>query len=175
MRPGGRAYVVGLRAREELNGVEVALLQAQGERWAVRTVPSGVCVRVRPQNLDPAPGLHARLTGSRATVEALLLEQCDGPTLRAALATDRTLAALAATTLRSHAWRARTIARNSQALALWTVRTLQLSLVCRCPGRSVPRFPSGGAGAGGLALVAHYCTFFYQTERASVRLVSSSQ
>ena len=63
---GARVRLVGLRAREELNGVEAVLLKLDGDRWAVRCVLSSERVRVKPTNLQLTPDLHERLNGSNA-------------------------------------------------------------------------------------------------------------
>ena len=127
---GARVRLVGLRAREELNGVEAVLLKLDGDRWAVRCVLSSERVRVKPTNLQLTPDLHERLNGSHAQqsgsldgssglekldssfddscgLERLVLQQCDGPSLRAARAVDRQLGQLAGATLDGAEWRDR--------------------------------------------------------------------
>ena len=49
-RAGARLRLVGLKARPDLNGVEVTLLEDHGERWAMRCTLSGEGIRVKPAN-----------------------------------------------------------------------------------------------------------------------------
>jgi len=50
LQPGARARLVGLQARPELNGCDVAVLECLGDRWAV-LCPSGKMIKVKPTNL----------------------------------------------------------------------------------------------------------------------------
>ena len=100
LRVGGRVRLTGLKAREDLNGVEVELLGPHGERWAVRCVRSGECLRVKPVNTSPTPDLHARFSGNHDMLQTVL-RQCDGESVRTTRAVDRELSKLANEALRS--------------------------------------------------------------------------
>ena len=56
--PGGRARLVGLVSRSDLNGAEVTLLEhMKNGRWATRCVASGEALSVKPANLEPSAAL----------------------------------------------------------------------------------------------------------------------
>lgn len=153
MRAGGRARLVGLRAREDLNGVEVALLSFTGDRWAVRCVLSTECIRIKPANLEPVPGLHERLSGNESV--NLVLRQCDGPTLRTVRATNRRLVAQATRMLQNSAW---TQHCNLTRLAAWQASSPVYGFYTyrdRSPKISNTATPGALSRTASGALVAH--------------------
>ena len=107
---GAQVLLQGLNSRQDVNGREAELLSGphHENRWAVRIITTGECIRVKPANFHRSPGLHTHLNSDAI---ALVFRQCCGRSLRALCATDQAISALAKAALLAGEWRRRIDAR----------------------------------------------------------------
>ena len=103
---GARVTLHSLVSRQDVNGREAELLSGphHENRWAVRIITTGECIRVKPANFHRSPGLHTHLNSDAI---ALVFRQCCGRSLRALCATDQAISALAKAALLAGEWRRR--------------------------------------------------------------------
>ena len=113
---GLNCLIVGLNSRADLNGVEVRLVELQGDRWATRVKSSGEGVRVKPANLVAIPGLLERELPVVLLRE--ILGRCEPSALIAVTQTCRSLRGVALMVLHSSSYRRRL---DAHALARWSM------------------------------------------------------
>ena len=103
--PTARVVLQGL-SREELNGLEAVVLHPAQDRYAVKITSSGESIRVKPQNLAPAPALMESLSADELL--ACFLRLPPASAARARLVSTTWRAAITAM-LRMPAWQAKTL------------------------------------------------------------------